>query len=193
MNDMHTGVLDTLAAESRRRQNMNGCHGYEHTERVIELCRRLGEAMGADMEVLMPAAILHDIAREEPDHAEKGAGEASKLLEKARYSLEKIPLICDAIRVHSFSYGKKASTLEAMILSDADKLDAMGAIGVYRTAMYSGELMRPQEDFVAHFHEKLLTLKDMLYTEEARRLAEGRHRYMQAYLEEFMRELRAEA
>jgi len=186
-------VLDALATESRRRQNMNGCHGYEHTERVIELCRRLGESMGADMEVLMPAAILHDIAREEPHHAEKGAREAAKMLEEAGYSREKIPLICEAIRVHSFSYGMKASTLEAMILSDADKLDAMGAIGVYRTAMYSGELMRPQEDFVAHFHEKLFKLKDMLYTEEAKRLAEGRHRHMQEYLEEFMRELKAEA
>ncbi len=190
---MNTGVFDALAAESRMRQNMNGCHGYEHTERVIELCRRLGESMGADMEVLMPAAVLHDIAREEPDHAERGAREAVKILEEAGYSREKIPLIYDAIRVHSYSYGKKASTLEAMILSDADKLDAMGAIGVYRTAMYSGELMRPQEDFVAHFHEKLLTLKDLLYTEEARRLADGRHRYMQVYLEEFMKELKAEA
>lgn len=190
---MNAGVLDALAAESRRRQNMNGCHGYEHTERVIDLCRRLGESMGADMEILMPAAILHDIAREESDHAERGAVEAAKMLEEAGYSREKIPLIYDAIRVHSFSCGKKASTLEAMILSDADKLDAIGAMGVYRAAMYSGELKRPQEDFVAHFHEKLLTLKDLLYTEEARRLAEGRHRYMQAYLEEFVRELKAEA
>jgi uncharacterized protein len=78
-------------------------------------------------------------------------------------------------------------------LSDADKLDAMGAVGVYRTALYSGELMRPVEEFIEHFHEKLLTLKDLLYTDEARTLAEGRHRYMLEYLEEFVRELKAEA
>jgi uncharacterized protein len=182
-----------LVTESRKRQRLAGCHGYEHTERVIELCNRLGAQLGADMSILLPAAILHDISREEENHAERGAVEAAKILEESGYDPEKIPLVCEAIQVHSFSRGEKAKTLEAMILSDADKLDAMGAVGVYRTALYSGELMRPVEEFIEHFHEKLLTLKDLLYTDEARVLADGRHRYMMEYLEEFMRELKAEA
>jgi uncharacterized protein len=69
----------------------------------------------------------------------------------------------------------------------------MGAVGVYRTALYSGELKRPINEFVEHFYEKLFKLKDMLYTNEARLLAENRHRYMLGYLDEFLRELRVEA
>jgi HD superfamily phosphodiesterase len=88
---MNAGVLDALAAESRRRQNMNGCHGYEHTERVIDLCRRLGESMGADMEILMPAAILHDIAREESDHAERGPWRRPRCLRKPGTAARRYP------------------------------------------------------------------------------------------------------
>lgn len=190
---MESEIVQRLVAESRKRQRLAGCHGYEHTERVIELCKRLGAQLGADMSVLLPAAILHDISREEADHAERGAAEAARILEETRYEPGKILLICEAIRAHSFSRGEKARTVEAMILSDADKLDAMGAVGIYRTALYSGELMRPVEEFIDHFHEKLLTLKDLLYTDEAHAMAANRHKYMLEYLEEFMRELRAEA
>lgn len=190
---MESEVIQRLVKESRRRQRLAGCHGYEHTERVLNLCRFLGARLGADMDVLLPAAILHDVSRGEEGHAERGAAEAAKILEEAGYPPVKIPLICEAIRAHSFSHGEKARTLEAMVLSDADKLDAMGAVGIYRTALYSGELMRPLEEFVNHFHEKLLTLKDLLYTDEARGIAEGRHRYMLGYLEQFTRELRTEA
>jgi uncharacterized protein len=185
-------IIQRLVSESRRRQRLEGCHGYEHTERVVELCRRLGARLGADMSVLLPAAILHDVSRDEENHSERGADEAARILEEAGYDPEKIPLIREAILAHSFSRGERARTLEAMILSDADKLDAMGAVGVYRTALYSGELMRPVEEFIGHFHEKLLTLKDLLYTDEARAMAEERHRFMLEYLEEFMRELRTE-
>jgi len=185
-------IIEWLVAESRRRQNVSGCHGFEHTERVIELCRKLGAALNADMDVLIPAAILHDIARDQPGHAEKGAAEAEKLLKGAGYDRLKTQMVCDAIKAHSFTGGEKAASLESMILSDADKLDAMGAVGVYRAAMYSVELDRPADEFVAHFHEKLLTLKGLMYTEEARTLAEGRNRYMLGYLEEYRRELAAE-
>lgn len=190
---MDSEIIQRLAAESRKRQRLAGCHGYEHTERVIELCKRLGAQLGADMCVLIPAAILHDVSREEENHSDRGATEAAKILEESGYEPGRIPLICEAIRAHSFSRGEKARTLEAMILSDADKLDAMGAVGVYRTALYSGENMRPVEEFIEHFHEKLLTLKDLLYTDEARAMAEDRHRYMLDFIEEFIMELRAEA
>jgi len=190
---MDSQIIQRIVAESRKRQRPAGCHGYEHTERVMELCKRLGVQLKADMSVLLPAAILHDVSREEENHSEQGAAEAAKILEEVGYDTGEIPLICEAIRAHSFSRGERARTLEAMILSDADKLDAMGAVGIYRTALYSGEHMRPVEEFIEHFHEKLLTLKDLLYTDEARAMAEERHRYMLNYMEEFMRELRAEA
>jgi uncharacterized protein len=186
-------IIGRLVAESMRRQSAYGCHGFEHTERVIELCRKLGAALDADMEVLIPAAILHDVARDQPGHAEKGAVEAERILKDVGYGGQKTRLICDAIRAHSFSSGEKAASLESMILSDADKLDAMGAVGIYRAAMYSSESGRPLDEFVAHFHEKLLTLKQLMYTDEARAMAEERHAYMLGFLEELRRELAAEA
>ncbi len=190
---MQDKLLDILMEESKRRQRMNGCHGFEHTERVVGLCRVLGERLGADMSVLMPAAILHDIGRGEDGHAERGAEIAGAILKGNCVPDDKIERIVEAIRVHSFSGGLEAASLETQILSDADKLDAMGAIGVYRAGQYSGEHDRSLEDYVGHFHEKLLTLKGLLYTDEARNLAECRHRFMESYLEEFMKELKAEA
>ena len=187
-----TEIIAKLVAESRGRQSAFGCHGFEHTERVIKLCRELGTALDADMEVLIPAAILHDIARDKPSHAEKGAVEAGRILKDVGYDGQKTRSICDAIRVHSFSRSEKAASLESMILSDADKLDAMGAVGIYRAAMYSSESGRPLDEFVAHFHEKLLTLKQLIYTDEARTMAEERHAYMLGFLEELRRELAAE-
>ncbi|MBN2335364.1 HD domain-containing protein [Candidatus Bathyarchaeota archaeon] len=176
-----------------RHQELNGCHGYEHTERVIRLCTALGEKLGADMDVLIPAAILHDVGRGGEDHAARGAKKAIEILREAGLDEARIDAIAEAIRVHSFSGSLGATSLEAQILSDADKLDAMGAVGVYRGAQYSGEHGRPLERFVGHFHEKLLKLRELLYTEEARRMAERRHEFMLRYLEEFMNELEAES
>ncbi len=190
---MQDELLGRLMEESKRRQKMNGCHGYEHTERVMKLCRVLGERLGADMSVLIPAAILHDIGRGKDGHAERGAEIAGILLKENGFSPDKIEKVVEAIRVHSFSEGLEAASLEAQILSDADKLDAMGAIGIYRAGQYSGEHDRSLEDYVRHFHDKLLTLKDLLYTDEARKLAENRHSFMESYLEEFVKELKAEA
>jgi len=189
---MRDKLLDILMEASKRRQKLNGCHGFKHTERVVQLCSVLGDRLGADISVLIPAAILHDVGRGEDDHAEKGAEIARTILKENGVPPHKIEKIVETIRVHSFSGGLEALNLEAQILSDADKLDAMGAIGVYRAGQYSGEHDRSLEDYVVHFHEKLLTLKDLLYTDEARKLAEDRHRFMESYLEEFMKELKAE-
>lgn len=190
---MQGELLDRLMEASKRHQRMNGCHGFEHTERVIGLCMVLGERTGADMSVLIPAAILHDVGRGEDSHAEKGAEKARSILTEHDVPGDKMARIVEAVRVHSFSGGLEAASLEAQILSDADKLDAMGAVGVYRAAQYSGEHDRPIERYIGHFHEKLLTLKGLLYTDEAKRLAESRHRFMESYLEEFMKELKADA
>ncbi|MCW4049225.1 MAG: HD domain-containing protein [Candidatus Bathyarchaeota archaeon] len=183
---------DSLVEISKKHQKMNGCHGFEHTERVIKLCEVLGDRLGADMTVLLPAAILHDIGRPNDKHASVGAEKSRQILLEYGYNRDKIGKISNAIISHSFSEGRRTESLEAQILSDADKLDAMGAIGVYRTALYSGELNRPFHEFVDHFHEKLLTLKDLLYTDEAKRIAEERHSYMLTYLEQLDKELKAE-
>ncbi len=178
---------EKLVEISKKYQKQIGCHGYEHTERVIEICRILGTKLGADMDILMPAAILHDVGRKYDNHAQRGAEIAREILQDLDYS--KVDEIVHVIDVHSFSAGGKAKTLEAQILSDADKLDAMGAMGIYRAAQYSVEHKRDQEEFINHFHEKLLKLKDLLYTGEAKKLADKRHIFMRQYLAQLDKEL----
>ena len=185
-------MWDQLSDISKKYQNLNGCHGYEHTERVVKICLVLGEKLGANMDVLIPAAILHDIKRPELNHAVAGAIEAEKILRELSYNEDIINQIGKAIRVHSFSEAAEAETIEAKILSDADKLDAMGATGIYRTANYSGEKDRPLNEFIKHFHEKLLTLRGLLYTDEAKEMAEERNKFMRDYLEQLSKELKAE-
>lgn len=178
MND----VLYLLHSLSKEAQDSTGSHGFEHTERVINMCKFLGEVLGADLDVLVPAAILHDISRNDDDHARLGAIKSRKILEGCAFKPNKIDAICQAIETHSFSGDTNAKSLEAKILSDADKLDALGAIGIYRAALYSGEKSRSFNDFLLHFDEKLLKLKNMMYTREGRKIAEKRHRYMKNYL-----------
>ena len=169
----------------------HGTHGLEHTMRVYRTCIALGKALGADMPILLPAVLLHDIVRDGEDHALASSIKAGEILRDLGYTERTIEEISKTIGAHSFSAGRMPESLEAKILSDADKLDAMGALGVYRAAMYSEENGRLLEDFVAHFSEKLLTLRDMIFTDVARRLAESRHGFLLVYLEQIEDELKA--
>jgi len=179
-----------LEAISRAMQEPAGCHGYDHTERVIQLCEVIGMNYNADLAVLVPAAIMHDIGRPNDDHASHSAVLAREILADGGWDLAVIEDIIHAIEVHSFSAGGEAITLEARILSDADKLDALGAVGVYRAAQYGVEHGRPVKDFISHFYEKLLKLKDILYTDAAKAMAEKRHEFMLSYLEQMGKELK---
>jgi uncharacterized protein len=185
---MEKEILEAIKREAEKRIPHYGTHGFEHTLRVFNLCKRIGFSRSADRSVLLPAALLHDIARDEGDHEQASSSKARGILESMNYPEDKIKAVADAISTHSFSGGRSPESLEAEILSDADKLDAIGAIGIYRAAMYSAENGRPIEAFIAHFHEKLLKLKDTLHTEEARRLADSRHRFMLDFLEQHSRE-----
>lgn len=108
------------------------------------------------------------------------------------YSRDFIERVCHCIEAHSFSSGIVPKTLEAKILSDADKLDAIGHIGIARVFMYSGEKGRDIESALRHFEEKLLRLKDLLYTETARKIAEKRHRVLEEYYSGIIREINLE-
>ena len=167
----------------------HGTHGLEHTMRVYRTCMALGKAQEADMSILLPAALLHDIVRDGGDHASVSSHNAGEILRELHYTEKAVAAISKTISAHSFSAGRVPESLEAKVLSDADKIDAMGALGVYRAAMYSAENGRPLEDFVAHFTEKLLTLKDMLFTDEAKRLAESRHTFLLGFLVQIESEL----
>jgi uncharacterized protein len=165
-----------------------GSHGLDHTLRVTALCREIGRAEGADMRVLIPSALLHDIARplEEKTgvpHEEEGARIAEEYLGSIGYDAALVPAIAHAIRTHRYSTGAAPATLEAKVLSDADKLDAMGAVGLARTFLQAGERGGGIPDAVGHIHEKLLNLKGLMYTQAARKIAEKRHAFLSAFVE----------
>jgi uncharacterized protein len=170
-----------------------GSHGMEHTDRVTRMCEVIGETEGADPDILIPAALLHDIARplEKENglpHETEGARMAEEFLLAAGYDRVCIPDISAAIRAHRFSAGEDPDTLAAKILSDADKLDAMGAVGIARTFMRAVEHGGGMDDAVAHFHDKLLKLKDLMYTETGKEIALVRHAVLVAFLDALEKE-----
>jgi uncharacterized protein len=186
-------------------------HNWEHTCRVYNLCMHIGQVEGADMEVLKFAAYLHDIGRPWQDqsrgaicHAEKGAEIAQTLLEKCSISVEQRRNIIHCIRSHRFRGNCRPTTLEAKVMFDADKLDAIGAIGIGRAFQFAGEVgakfhnapvdvldTKPytEEDTAyREFKVKLLRIKDCMLTAEGLRIAKERHEFMEVFFERFLQE-----
>ncbi len=171
-------------------------HGWPHVERVLGLVLKISEKYRdkIDLEALIIATLLHDIGRRfEEDygehHATISARLARQLLAALGYDQEFIDKVEHIILSHSFSLKMKAETLEAMILSDADKLDAIGAIGVVRAFMLGGERKESIDEKIKHFHEKLLKLKELLYLEESIKIARRRHEFLRLFLEELKKDL----
>lgn len=183
MNEQTAAMLEHVRAALQG----SGAHGFDHTLRVVRLCEEIGAREGADMTILIPAALFHDIARpleEETGipHEEEGARMAAAYLESVGYPAERIAGIVHAVRAHRYSSGVDPETREARILSDADNLDAMGAVGIARTFMQAGAQHNGIPDAADHIRAKLLNLKDLMYTESAREIAEGRHALLAAFL-----------
>ena len=111
-------------------------------------------------------------------------------MEQKGLASETIEEVCRTINTVSFSHnrGKRPETLEGMIVQDADRLDAIGAIGIARTFAYGGKVGRPLSDSIKHFYDKLLLLKDELNTDAAKEIAQKRHEFMQEFLEEYYSE-----
>jgi uncharacterized protein len=188
-----------------------GSHGWDHTERVYKLCRHIGQAEGADLEVLCIAAYLHDVGRSYEGesqgticHAAKGAEIAHALLATYPLPEEAKKNIVHCIASHRFRGHHAPRTLEARILFDADKLDSIGAIGIGRAFLFAGEvgakLHNPEADLhttrpyteedtaYREFRLKLSKIKDRMLTAEGKRLAEERHAFMEDFFERFQQE-----
>ncbi|MEN8907412.1 MAG: HD domain-containing protein [Clostridiales bacterium] len=123
-------------------------HNLDHIFRVYNLCLLIAKnEKDVDLEVLIPAALLHDIARDEEskdkkgeiDHAILGSKNAEKILRDLEYDEKKIESIKNCIKTHRFRTGSEPLTIEAKILFDADKLDSIGAVGIARTFMIAGQ------------------------------------------------------
>ena len=193
-------------------------HDFDHILRVLTLAERIGRAEGADLSIVRVAALLHDWGRAEAqakdrNHASEAADRAEAFLRSRGTSEPTIEAVCHAIVAHRFRAAPEPATVEAKALFDADKLDAIGAIGIARAFAYGGahnqRLWAPRDvvdvarwreegdDPSAHtpVHEfvvKLSRIRKRLYTEEGRRIAMDRHRYMAAFYERLDAEVRGE-
>jgi uncharacterized protein len=185
-------------------------HDWFHTLRVYKTAMAIRDVEGGDAEVVALAAILHD-ADDPKLFSGSGYPNARAFLAGHPKSEE----ILGAIATVSFkgTGSARPNTLEGMIVQDADRLDAIGAIGVARAFAYGGSRGRTMHDpdapvretmteaeyrasestTVNHFHEKLFKLKSLMNTAEGKRRAEGRDLYMRAFLDQFLREWDGEA
>lgn len=161
-------------------------HDAEHSLRVYKNALAIASSYPeCDLLLISLSALLHDVDDHKLFQTENNAN-ARAFLEKQGVSESTIERIVTIINSVSFSKnkGKTPDTLEGKIVQDADRLDAMGAIGIARTFAYGGKKGRSLEDSVQHFYDKLLLLRDTLNTDEARALADKRHTFMEQFLEE---------
>jgi len=170
-------------------------HGYPHVERVLRISKRLRKKCNEpfDDEVLDLAILLHDIGRYSSkglkDHAYASSEAADIILSALNYPQEKKAKVLDAIIAHSFSSKRMPATPEAKILSDADKLDALGSIGIIRVFLYSCQINRKMEAAIQHFYDKILKLPQLMKTSAGKEEAEKRVKIVKEFLEELKREL----
>lgn len=158
-------------------------HGFNHVERVYDMCIKIGEKLNANIDLLKISVLLHDIGRidEKNDnlkrnHAEISAEKAYKFLTSQDFniSIDDIDKIIHCIKAHSFSNNIIPKTLEAKILSDVDKLDALGAIGLYRTIGFTVKNHGGIDQVIKHLENKIMKLMDLLFLEISRNIAEKR-------------------
>jgi uncharacterized protein len=205
----------TVAQARRHYEGADAVHDFDHVLRVYALAKRVGKVEGADMEIIQAAALLHDVGREWAeahglDHAAFAANRAREILADRPHACNtgcvqhaaQVEAITHAIAAHRFRTRPDPATLEAQVLFDADKLDAIGAIGIARAFAYGGahgqQLWAPVESIdlarwltegdnpqnhtpVHEFVVKLSRIKERLFTQTGRAIAEERHAYMVAF------------
>ena len=208
----HQGLINHIKKTAKACfEAARGSHDWEHTLRVCRLCKRIGPAEGVDMQVLLISAYLHDIGRGDQDtsngaldHAEKGAQMAERILDQIPLSGIQKQNILHCIKSHRFRGNQAPKTPEAKVLFDADKLDAIGAVGVARAYLFAGEvgarLHNPDTDFknarpyskddtgFREFKVKLCKIKNRILTGEGRKLACERHEFMENFFKRFIEE-----
>lgn len=204
--------MDDKILESARQfveiqlKNTEPGHDYSHAMRVLQNVEKICLKEKCDVLIVRLAAILHDVA-----DAKFHNGDEDKAIEIAKSFLESISVGNEIIEhvlfiIRHISYRKgipPRMTPELAIVQDADRLDAIGAIGIARAFSYGGFMRRPLHDFdiipntepslkqpntINHFYEKLLKIKDMMNTNTAKEIAEGRHEFLLLYLQHFYKE-----
>jgi len=202
--------METLEIEEVRAlyQGAECVHDFDHILRVLALAERIARAEGADLSIVRAAALLHDWGREVAeaqgqDHALSAAERARDWLLARGADPAWTQAVCYAIACHRYRSGPLPATLEAQVLFDADKLDAIGAIGIARAYAYGGRYGQrlydapgaasaehsPQREFAI----KLSQIRDRLFTATARAIAAERHAFMESFFARLEAEIRGEA
>jgi uncharacterized protein len=204
-------IRDRAEAFVRGRMQGDGSgHDWWHVHRVRRTALHLALVEGADPYVVELAALLHDVWDHKLHHGDAGVAprEVRRWLEEAGADKPTVGHVCEIVAGVSFrgaGVPTPMRTLEGAVVQDADRLDAIGAVGIGRAFAFGGSRGRPLHDpetmpephatfeaysgsaggTIHHFHEKLLLLRDRMNTRAARRVAEGRHAFMEAYLRRF--------
>jgi len=212
---MTTELRDTLVQKALFELDKRGndpSHDGNHALQVLKNVEQLAAKEGGDLDVLIPAALLHDVviyAKNDPksDDAPAESAELTKeiLTELPAYPQDKITLVMEVIAGCSFNKTETPKTLEGKILCDADKLEATGAVSIMRTFSSGGQMNRPlyhrtdpfaenrtanaKEQSLDLFYERLLIAKDRLHTETAKQIAEQRTDILHNFLEQLKKEL----
>lgn len=207
-------VIDnTILFVKNKLQNAEAGHDWFHIERVYRNSLLIANEEECDLEVVKLAALLHDIADSKFNDGDESIGPktARTFLEKENIPQETLNHVVAIIENISFKGGnfeKKITSKELEIVQDADRLDAIGAIGIARTFNYGGfknrqlynpeiapQLKMTKEEYknseaptINHFYEKLLLLKDKMNTETGKKIAQERHRFMEFFLSQFYAE-----
>lgn len=209
---------DVLTAARRIIENNPACHDWDHTQRVLNSARHICTVEKADCMVVDYAAVLHDIGRPQElqdqgitCHAEYGAGLVPRLLADAGIRDHAFTAhVASCVRTHRYRRRDACApeTLEAQIVFDADKLDCIGAIGIGRSFHFAGRIgarvhntseeargsasYSTEDSAYREYLVKLRYVHDRMLTEEGRRMAEERHRFMVMFFERINREVRGE-
>ncbi|MEO9477557.1 MAG: HD domain-containing protein [Cyclobacteriaceae bacterium] len=206
-------ILSTITFVKDQLRNAEGGHDWWHIERVWKLAKTIAKEEVVDIRIVELGALLHDIADSKFHGGDERIGpmKAEEFLQSQGADQEVIDHVKAIIENISFKGGNEArkfSSPELDVVQDADRLDAIGAIGIARTFNYGGfknrELYNPdippnlnmtKEEYkkstaptINHFYEKLLLLKDRMNTETGKQVAEQRHQFMEQYLEQFYKE-----
>ncbi|MCG6241268.1 HD domain-containing protein [Vibrio diabolicus] len=197
----------------QQEMQVDAAHDISHVQRVVNTAKKLAMEEGADLSIVLPAAYLHDCFTYPKDHPNRkqssiiAAKKAVAFLESIDYPQQYHDAIAHAIEAHSFSANIRPNTLEAKVVQDADRLDALGAIGVTRCIQVSTEFdaqLYDDKDIFAqqrelddkqftldHFQTKLFKIAETMNTESAKREAQKRKTFMQTYLEQLHDEVTA--
>ncbi|MCR9366713.1 HD domain-containing protein [Vibrio antiquarius] len=197
----------------QQEMQVDAAHDISHVQRVVNTAKKLAVEEGADLSIVLPAAYLHDCFTYPKDHPNRkqssiiAAKKAVAFLESIDYPQQYHDAIAHAIEAHSFSANIRPNTLEAKVVQDADRLDALGAIGVTRCIQVSTEFdaqLYDDKDIFAqqrelddkqftldHFQTKLFKIAETMNTKSARREAQKRKAFMQTYIEQLHDEVTA--